>query len=102
MLAEFVLLRFAMGPELVASRLLCAALRDDEAVYVRNTRIFNEVEGYSSSFRFVGHQSKRVLASIVAIDALQFAPSSKLLQWDPEAILRELNKVLSLVFRCVV
>lgn len=47
-------LRFAMSPELLASTLLCPALRDDEALLVHGAAHLARIEGYGGGARYAG------------------------------------------------
>ena len=95
-------IRFIISPETLLSVLLCERMGENEAVIVRNTIIFNDYSGYSSSFRCRGFSKDLVslmsgtsltvhLDDILAIDAIPFG-NDKHKQFHMAPLLRELTK----------
>ncbi len=94
-------IRFSVCPELLVGLLLCAAMRDDEALRLRGAERFAAVEGYARTLRYVGPCNDECprdpdgtpAVELVAIDALdlrRFPEASA--QFRPAVLLREMEK----------
>lgn len=94
-------LRFSVTPELLATTLLCPALRDDEALVVHGAARFSTIQGYGGGARFAGaftdpsptmpDGTPRV--EVVVLDALPFCDGGDLRrQIQPSHRLREAGK----------
>ena len=95
-------IRFIISPECLLSVFLCEKMASNEAVLIRNTLMFSDYTGYSSSFTctgfskplvslFEGNSSELILDDIVAIDAIPFG-LDKNDQYSLLPIVRELEK----------
>lgn len=84
---------------MIIVRLLCASMRDEEAIVVQGARKINNYEGYSANFKFNGtnfsEDSFPSNSCIVAIDALDFSKPllKKHMQYTQKLIKRELHKI---------
>lgn len=62
---------------MIIVKLLCASLRDEEAIVIRGARKINNYEGYSANFKFNGTNFSDTSfpsdSCIVAVDALDFS-----------------------------
>lgn len=91
-------IRFLICPELIASRLFCEKLQDNEVLVIEGFERYSDYSGYASSFKFAGDHKHKALASdksripstLVVMDALHFHSSPH--QFKQENIDRELNK----------
>jgi poly(ADP-ribose) glycohydrolase len=95
-------IRLIISPECLLSVFLCEKMASNEAVLIKNTLMFSDYTGYSSSFTctgfskplvslFEGNSSELLLDDIVAIDAIPFGPD-KNDQYSLLPIVRELEK----------
>lgn len=84
---------------MIIVKLLCASLRDEEAIVVRGARKINNYEGYSTNFKFTGTNFSDTFfpsdSCIVAVDALDFSKGllTKPMQYSQKLIKRELHKI---------
>uniref|UniRef100_A0A183AJR4 poly(ADP-ribose) glycohydrolase n=1 Tax=Echinostoma caproni TaxID=27848 RepID=A0A183AJR4_9TREM len=92
---------FMLQPELIASCLFIERLADDETVIIEGTEQYSTHSGYGNTFRWAGdfQQSSsnitrdewgRWKRTVVAMDATSFSIRDD--QFEPEKMLRELNK----------
>jgi len=94
---------FCARPELIVSRLICPAMRPDEAIIFIGAEQFSQTEGYGSYFEYSGNfldtspmQKNGALSSyITAIDAADFRYLDRRKQYDRDLILRELTKTFA-------
>jgi poly(ADP-ribose) glycohydrolase len=97
-------IRFMISPECLLSVIVCDKMKDNESVLIRNTVIFSEYTGYSSTFRCKGFSTDIVSCmnqetnslhhdDIVAFDAIPFGIDVNK-QFRKRPVLRELNKCL--------
>ena len=92
---------FCLCPELIAGRLYCTRMRDDEAILIRGVEQFSLPEGYGSDLAFGGTYEDRsgldasgmLRSSILAVDAYDLRGQQKDAQYGSAIILRELNKL---------
>lgn len=94
-------LRFSVSPELLATTLLCPALRDDEALVVHGAARFSTIQGYGGGARFAGafadptptRPDGTPRVEVVVLDALPFCDGGDLRrQIHLSARLREAGK----------
>ena len=85
-------IRFAVSPECLVAILLCARMRDHEAILLQGVRQFAEYTGYGYAFACAGPAEDRARAGeeVVALDALMGGGAR---QYDDGAMLRELRKL---------
>ena len=91
-------IRFVICPELIASRLFCEELQDDEAVLITGVERFSNYSGYASSFKWTSDHIDatprdvygRIATEVVAIDALHFSDRES--QFSGRHVRRELKK----------
>jgi poly(ADP-ribose) glycohydrolase len=92
---------FCLRPELIAGRLYCTRMRDDEAILIRGVEQFSLPDGYGSDLAFGGTYEDRsgldasgmLRSSILAVDAYDLRGQQKDVQYGSATILRELNKL---------
>lgn len=95
-------IRFCISPELILARLFTEPLTDYEVLVITGSAQFSTYSGYGSSFEFRDLVQNvqaydtdnlgREFTQVVAMDALNFAPSEVLGQYDADKINRELHK----------
>ena len=94
-------LRFLMCPELIISRLFTEVLMDGETLIITGCAQFNEISGYSSTFKFTqslrpSHSKRdewgRYYSQVVAIDAQSYRMRNDPKQFEQDSIERNLNK----------
>ena len=95
---------FLVCPELLATRLLCEALADTDAVVVRGAVRYAAYAGYAATLAFAGDHADatpRVAgpggravrdSTFVAIDALDYSRAPPARQYAPRCITREADK----------
>ncbi|KAG7462445.1 hypothetical protein MATL_G00184870 [Megalops atlanticus] len=98
-------IRFLINPELIAARLFTEALDHNECLIITGTEQYSKYAGYAETYRWVAsHKDEtprdnwhRKCTEIVALDALKYRRFLE--QFEPEKMIRELNKAYCGFFR---
>ncbi|XP_059468701.1 uncharacterized protein LOC132192657 isoform X2 [Neocloeon triangulifer] len=87
-------IKFITCPDLIAARLLCPELEDNEAVIIEGASPYSKHAGYGRGFQYAGPADQFANRSqvVLAIDALDFSRGAPHMQYTKEAINRELVK----------
>lgn len=95
-------IRFVVSPELLISRLLLCgnSIEDDEVVFVDGSRMYSKITGYAQSLCYSGTTNalsqgdaiRPSVSRVIAMDAHHFGSRSRVDQYRPQWIERELNK----------
>jgi len=97
-------LMFLEQPELLVSRFFNEVMSSQDAILIKGTEIFVNIQGYGQDFTFSGYRKdpltmtnipKIINRDIIAVDALDLRGSPKYTQYLPESILREIAKLHS-------
>ncbi|KAJ3309504.1 hypothetical protein HDV04_005996 [Boothiomyces sp. JEL0838] len=83
---------FLCRPECIAARYFTEPLLENEALVIRNARIYSDYEGYAKSLSYKEYENNCYVTDIIAIDALRFEKQDSLKELRKDTITREINK----------
>ncbi|KAJ3317324.1 hypothetical protein HDV06_001700, partial [Boothiomyces sp. JEL0866] len=83
---------FMCRPECIAARYFTQPLLDNEALVIRNAKVYSDYEGYGFMLEYKDYNNECFECDIIAIDAVCYNWRNSTLEFNQKSILREINK----------
>lgn len=83
---------FMCRPECIAARYFTEPLLDNEALIIRNPKVYSGYDGYGPSLEYKEYANECYECDVIAIDASYYKWRNSRLEFTKESILREVNK----------